>query len=128
MLTKCKRQCVPPAGNSTNVGGSRERTWFHESYEQVKSGVDYIRLREYVWECTQTLDEHPTAWLQPLDGEYGTASEPKRMRRAKVLQSSLLPANTTRIHSKQSKAMAKASGANGTTPPRLSPAASSAAP
>eukprot|EP00802_Teleaulax_amphioxeia_P016115 Tamp_16225.p1 GENE.Tamp_16225~~Tamp_16225.p1 ORF type:complete len:470 (+),score=54.31 Tamp_16225:106-1410(+) len=68
--------CVPPAGNSTNVGGSRERTWFHESYEQVKSGVDYIRLREYVWECTQTLDEHPTAWLQPLDGEY--ASNPRR--------------------------------------------------
>ena len=62
----CMRQCVPPAG----IGGRRQRTWFHESYGQVQSGVDYIRLREYVWECTQTLDEHPVAWLQPLDTEY----------------------------------------------------------
>jgi len=63
-------------------GARAQKVWFHDvmaaSHEHSNrgSGVDYLRLSEFVAASTGTLDDNPASWIQPMDAEY--SSNPTR--------------------------------------------------
>jgi hypothetical protein len=76
---------IGPSVLHVDLEGSRgsdgTRQWFHETsvsnmhpdsptFGTPDSGIDYIRLGEFVGTCTGTLYQHPTSWIQSMDAEY----------------------------------------------------------
>ena len=65
------------------------RRWFHDGQQDsVRSGVDYIRLRDFVSECSGTRHEHPASWIQLLDAAY--EQNPRRWLQRVILMTSRL--------------------------------------